>query len=91
MGLKTTNYEAKKIGETLPEAYAMLDRCLVVKNNAYATFGIYAERDEAKKFNSVETKALAFEWDRKTDIAEQAYNLAKAKGGILEGWEDDIV
>lgn len=86
--LKTTNYTIAKTGEVLPEAYAMLDKQYVDKNDAQMTFGIYASREEARKYHSIERKHLKFTWDRVGNVAEIAYNLAKKKDSILAGWED---
>lgn len=91
MGLKTTNYEVKALGQTLPTAYALLDSISQQKNSVLATFGIYTNRENASKYKPIEMKKIHFTWDRKSNIAEQAYLLAKSKDGVLHGWDDDIV
>lgn len=87
--LKTTNYKTKRTDETLPEAYAMLDKLNTDKNTVIAVFGIYPSREDAKRYRAIETKMLRFTWDRKSNLAEQAYNIAKGEKDIFNGWEDD--
>jgi hypothetical protein len=77
--------------ETMPVAYAIIDKMYLTKNTVSVVFGIYASREEAMKFQAVETKTIRFKWDRKTNLAEQAYNLAKSEEGVLSGWMDEIV
>jgi hypothetical protein len=91
MGLQSFNYEVKQIGQTLPMAYAMLHSVNQVKNSVVATFAIYKDRESADKYQPLETKKIHFNWDRKTDVAKQAYEIAKKEGGIFEGWIDHIV
>jgi hypothetical protein len=87
MGLKTKNYEVKKLGITIPEAYAIIDKIENEKNSVSIIFGIYASRENADKFKPVETKNIHFVWDRKSDIAVTAYNLAK--GQSVHEYEDE--
>ena len=91
MGLKTTNYQIEKLGITLPEVYAIIDKIKNEKNSVSVEFGIYTSRENALKFQPIDTKRLHFVWDRKTDMAVQAYTLAKCDRGLLSGWEDDII
>lgn len=91
MGLKTTNYEAKEIGQTLPTAYAILDGLHKEKNSVLATFGVYASRENASLYEPIDKKSIHFHWDRKSNLAEQAYSLAKGENGIFSGWLDDRV
>jgi hypothetical protein len=88
--LKTTNYKSLTTKETVPVAYAVIDKIMLMKNTATAVFGIYASREESQRFHSVEAKVIRFDWDRKSNLAEQAYNTAKGEGGIFYGWEDAI-
>lgn len=83
--LKTTNYK------NMPIAYAIIDKIYVNKNKVGVIFGVYESREQSQQYNSVETKSISFDWDRKTDIAVQAYNIAKGEKGIFEGWQDEIV
>lgn len=89
--LKTTNYETINTNETMPVAYAIIDKLYLSKNTVTVVFGIYASREEAKRFHAVETKQVRFAWDRKGNLAEQAYNIAKGEKGVFEGWQDEIV
>lgn len=89
--LKTTNYKTMNTNETMPVAYAIIDKMYLTKNTVSVVFGIYASREEAMKFQAVETKTIRFKWDRKTNIATQAYITAKNNCGIFAGWEDDII
>lgn len=91
MGLKTTNYEVKEMGQTLPTAYALLDSINQQKNSVLATFGIYTSRENASKYKPIETRSIHFTWDRKSNLAEQAYSLAKGENGVFSGWLDDFV
>ncbi len=79
MGLKTKNYEVKKLGITIPEAYAIIDKIENEKNSVLVTFGIYAKREDQKDLNPLETKSFHFVWDRKSDIAVTAYEIAKGQ------------
>ncbi|MBQ8323236.1 MAG: hypothetical protein IJX91_04645 [Clostridia bacterium] len=79
MGLKTTNYEVKKLGITLPEAYAIIDKIDNEKNSVSVTFGIYAKREGQEKLQPIEIKKIHFVWDRKSDIAVTAYEIAKGQ------------
>jgi hypothetical protein len=89
--LRTTNYTTKKTNETLLFAYAMVDKVYTDKNTVIAVFGIYPSKEDASRYRSVETKMVKFEWDRKSNVYEEAYNLAKKEGGIFAGWMDDLV
>lgn len=89
--LRTTNYKMKQTNETLPFAFAMLDKLSTDKNTVIAVFGVYSSKDEAKRYRAIETKMIRFTWDRKDNLAERAYNIAKGEGGIFHGWTDDIV
>lgn len=88
--LRTTNYKMRTTNETLPLAYAKLDKMYTDKNTVVAVFGIYPSKEDASRYRSIETKTVKFEWDRESNIAEQAYNLAKGEKGVLRGWNDDM-
>ncbi len=77
MGLKTTNYEIKRTGAVLPEAYALIHSINTEKNSVSVVFGIYASREKSNEFLPEETKQIHFVWDRKSDIAKKAYEIAK--------------
>ena len=107
MGLKRENYEVKNFGLTLPEAYAIIDQIENVKESTSVYFGIYSKREDAKTYQPLEIRSVHFVWDRKSDLAKTAYELAKTRTeiqvdeegnevevtikGIFDGWEDDIV
>jgi hypothetical protein len=82
--LKTTNYK------NMPIAYAIIDKIYVNKNKVVAVFGIYESREQSQQYNSVETKSINFEWDRKADIAMMAYIKAKQENAPFYGWLDDF-
>ena len=79
MGLKTTNYLVKRTGAVLPEAYALIHSINAEKNSVRVVFGVYANREKAKEYSPEETKQIHFVWDRKSDIAKTAYELAKGQ------------
>lgn len=89
--LRTTNYKMKTTNETLPLAYAKLDKVYTDKNTVVAVFGIYPSKEDASRYRSVETKTVKFEWNRIDNIAVKAYELAKGEKGVLRDWEDDRV
>lgn len=80
MGLKTTNYEVKKLGITLPEAYAIIGKVeLSPSGGGYAEMRIQSTRENAQALQPIETKRVDFFWDRKSDIAETIYASAKVE------------
>lgn len=80
MGLKTTNYEVKKLGITLPEAYAIIGNLHIEKNGSgYAEMYVQATRDNVLNLQPLETKRVDFVWDRQADIAETIYATAKVE------------
>ena len=80
MGLKTTNYEVKKLGITLPEAYAVIGKIeMSDRGSGYAEMYIQATRENALNLQPIETKRVDFFWDRKSDIAETIYAAAKVE------------
>lgn len=76
MGLKTTNYEVKSKGLTLPEAYALVKELRVNGAYADATFAIQTSRENALKREPLETKIVSFEVDRTQNLWAQAYEKA---------------
>ncbi len=73
MGLKTTNFEIKNLGLTLPEAYCILHKLQQNRNHVTATFAVQATRDKAQTLTPLSTVEVRFSWDRKTDLAQAAY------------------
>lgn len=76
MGLKTTNYEVKELGITLPNAYAIIHNLTVRGNYGVAEFYIQATRDNAFKLNPLERKTLTFEINRNESPYKTAYRVA---------------
>ena len=91
MGLKTTNYEAKEFGITLPTAYARLTRIGVdIDGEAYGTFEIHQNRDDIDNNKSpFERQFLNCKINKDLPIYSQMYQ--KAKEDLFIDWEDDIV
>lgn len=80
MGLKTKNYEVKKLGITLPDAYARIGKIEMSDNGSgYTEMHIQATRENALNLQPIETKRVDFFWDRKADIAETIYAAAKVE------------
>lgn len=80
MGLKTTNYTVKDLGITLPTAYAIIKEISLSPTDwVNATFIIQSNRANTVNLKPLEIIKINFKWDRKTNIVEMAYNLAKSK------------
>lgn len=79
--LKTTNYEVKKLGITVPEAYAVAD-FTIDGNSCYVTVKIQTSRENAQKLDPLETINTRFEIDRNKNPFEEVYN--KLKGRTVE-------
>ena len=77
MGLKTTNYEVKDLGITLPNAYAILKDIRVVDDRGLATFSVQSARDTARTLKPVETVAVEFDFDRNENPVVTAYKAVK--------------
>lgn len=82
MGLKTTNYEVKKLGITLPEAYAIVKDLEVRGTSGYAIIAVQSSRENAKKvvsgqMQALEEKRVDFTVNRETNDRATAYALAK--------------
>lgn len=85
MGLRTTNYEIKKLGITLPQAYAIIGEVQIAKSGSgFAKMYIQATRDNALNLQALEEKRIDFKWDRKQDIANCIYSAAKQKKTLIE-------
>ena len=107
MALKTNNYVSKSTGIMLPTAYALLKNLIIESNNQVrAIFVVQTSRENASIYNAIDKVELYFEWDRKANPVEVAYEKAKTQviekedyvtgnkvteHGILYGWEDDIM
>ena len=90
MGLKTTNYEVKKFGITVPTAYARLTNVSVdVNGDAFGVFEIHQERDDLTTSEALDRVHLTTTINKDLPIHGQIYTKAKAE--IFTDWEDDIV
>lgn len=78
MGLKTTNYEVKRIGQILPEAYAIAD-FTIDGNSCLVTVKIQTSRENAKKLAPIETIHTHFVIDRNKNPFEEVYNKLKGQ------------
>lgn len=79
MGLKTTNYEIKEIGVTLPEAYAIIHEIRVVGESGTAVFHVQASpRANALGLFPLKRISVNFDWTRETNPLTAAYKEAKA-------------
>lgn len=81
MGLKTTNYEVKSKGITLPQAYAIIRDIEIHGESGVATIVIQQSRELAVNKDSLETHKIHFDVDREKNPYETAY--AKAKEPII--------
>ena len=88
MGFKTNNYEVKKLGIVLPEAYAIISRLTVSGNSGFAEFAIQSTRDNSLKLQPIETVRVDFKVDRNESPYITAYRQAKAqKEGVRYNYE----
>jgi hypothetical protein len=82
MGLKTTNYEVKKLGITLPEAYAIVKDLEVHGTSGYAIIAVQSSRENADKvvkgqMQALEEKRVDFVVNRDANDRATAYEAAK--------------
>ena len=90
MGFKTTNYESKAYGITIPEAYARITKITVdVDGTANAMFEVQQDRNSVGEKASLELVPFKCEIDKEQPLHKQIYELAKEKK--FKDWEDDIV
>jgi hypothetical protein len=90
MGLKTTNYVSKSTGIVLPEAYAVLTNLIVeTDNRARAIFAVQASRKNAQSYQALDKVEVRFTWDRKTDPAKMAYEVAKTQEEERTHYKED--
>ena len=89
MGLKTIDYDIKKSGLTIPEAYAQIAQIeLSEDGTCYANFKIQQTRD-LMNLDALDNVNVMCKIDKSLPIYEQVYNAAKETD--FNGWEDDIV
>ncbi len=90
MGLKTTDYDVRGLGITVPTAYAQITSLFINKDSvAQAEFSIQQNREDIKERNAFAKETFNCLVDKNEPIYTQVYN--KAKVAIFNGWEDDIV
>ena len=90
MGLKTTNYEVKDFGITIPEAYARLTNINInVDGRAFGIFEIHQTRESLKHSNPLQRIHVNYAINKDLPIHSQIY--IKAKKEFFPNWEDDIV
>lgn len=90
MGLKTTNYEVKDFGITIPEAYARLTNVNInVDGEAFGTFEIHQTREDLGEVNPLERIHINYIINKDLPVHNQLY--VKAKEEIFVDWKDDIV
>ena len=78
MGLQTTNYEVKKLGITLPNAYAVVHKLTVDGESGTAEFHVQTSRENAFAKEPIEKVFVSFEVERDENPLVQAYTAAKA-------------
>jgi hypothetical protein len=90
MGLKTTYYEIKKLGITLPEAYAVIDRIVADRGRCYASFAVSTSRENALKKEPLERVEINFEYSIANDNIDLfALAYEKAKGtAVRQRWNE---
>lgn len=84
MGLKTTNYDVKKLGITLPKAYAVVKNLRIDGESAVADFSIQATRENSFKLQPIETARVYFKVDRNENPYVTAYRVAKGSKEVQE-------
>ena len=90
MGLTKSNYYSKSTGITLPIAYAVLKDLVLNGTKARAIFVIQSSRNATQNFVPIDKTEVNFEWDRKSNLAEMAYEKAKTQNfEIQEGWDEE--
>lgn len=90
MGLKTTNYEMKYLGVTLPEVYARLTHLNIdIEGQAFGIFEIHQNRESFSQTRPLDIQHFNCRIDKNENIYEQMYINAKKQ--LFPNWEDDIV
>lgn len=87
MGLKTTNYEVKRKGITLPEAYAIVKDLTVRGKSGFAIIAVQSSRDNCEKVVNGELEALEevridFTVNRDANNRATAYEQAKSQRAV---------
>ena len=89
MGLKTTNYEVKKRGRILPEAYAIVKDLTVRGNKGYAIIAVQSSRENAEKVITgemlpEEEHRIDFTVNRDENDRATAYAKAKSQKEVKQ-------
>ena len=79
MGFKKANYEVKKLGITLPEAYAIIRNLKIDGENGYAEIVVQSTREATGKLAPLEIVRVDFKVNRNENPFITAYNTAKAQ------------
>lgn len=84
MGLKTTNYEVKKLGITLPEAYAIVKDLTVRGKSGVAIIAVQSSRENCEKvvegkMQALEEVRIDFTVNRDANDRVTAYEKAKSQ------------
>lgn len=76
MGLKITNYESKKLGITLPNAYALITELKMANGYGSAEFSIQTSREAAMTLPAIEKVRIDFAVNRNESLMVTAYKKA---------------
>ena len=79
MGLKKANYEVKRLGITVPEAYAVIREMSINGDYGIAQMAIQGSREYAFSKEPLETKTIYFKIDRNQNPYITAYEKAKER------------
>ena len=79
MGLKTTNYEIKEFGITIPQAYAIIKNLYIKGGYARADFVVQADRTATSNKEPLQTVKIEFTLDRNESPFITAYKYAKGQ------------
>ena len=79
MGLKTTNYEVKKLGIVLPTAYAIIKDLFIKGEYARADFVVQATRTATADKEPLEIVKVEFALNRNESPFITAYKTAKGQ------------
>ena len=84
MGLKKTNYESKKLGLTLPTAYAVVKTLKIKGEDGYATICVQTSRERALTMTPIEEYDVSFRVNRPENPLTTAYNAIKGQKEVNE-------
>ena len=90
MGFKKTNYKAKNLGLTIPQAYAQIASLNIdLDGRAGAIFEIQQNRESIKGMSAIACEFVQGKIDKNLPVYKQMYELAKQT--VFKDWDDDIV